>query len=163
LILFEPEKAAQPEDVAASTIGEKVIGGEWSLLLEHINGERVQTSIPGLSDLTENTLTKHFAGVATYEKVVTLDSDQYNTIELGEVQGISELFVNDRQVGLRWYGDHRYEVGNYIVKGENRVTIKLTTITGNYLKGLDDNKVARLWTAGQNYYPMGVMGPVIIS
>lgn len=163
LILFEPEKAAQPEDVAASTIGEKVIGGEWSLLLEHINGERVQTSIPGLSDLTENILTKHFAGVATYEKVVTLDFDQYNTIDLGEVQGISELFVNDRQVGMRWYGDHRYEVGDYIVKGKNRVIIKLTTITGNYLKGLDDNKVARLWTAGQNYYPMGVMGPVKIS
>lgn len=163
IILFEPEKTEEPDNMAVTAIKEKVIEGEWSLLLEQINGERIQTSIPKLSDLTENALAKHFAGVATYEKMVILDSDHYSTIDLGDVQGISELFINDHRVGVRWYGDHSYKVGDYIVKGENRVTIKLTTITGNYLKGLDNNEVARQWTAGQNYYPMGVLGPVKIS
>jgi hypothetical protein len=160
LILFEAEKTEQPSEINASGKSESVLEGSWNLILEHINGERVQTSIRELSDLTGNTLSRNFAGVATYEKEFEIDSEDYSCIDLGEVQGISELLLNDQLIGTKWYGAHRYDIRGRIIKGKNKVTIKLTTITGNYLKGLKDNKVARRWTAGQNYYPMGVMGPV---
>ncbi|HMQ62564.1 MAG TPA: hypothetical protein PKE06_17935, partial [Flavilitoribacter sp.] len=60
----------------------------------------------------------------------------------------------------RWYGAHVYPAGKALKKGENKLSVKLTTITGNYLKGLTDNPVAQGWTGRQDYYPMGVMGPV---
>jgi hypothetical protein len=39
----------------------------------------------------------------------------------------------------------------------------LTTITGNYLKGSKENRIAQRWTRNQPYYPMGIIGPVTIK
>jgi hypothetical protein len=47
-----------------------------------------------------------------------------------------------------------------LVKGNNRLSIKLTTIPGNYLKSQKDNPTAQRWTKGQPYYPVGILGPV---
>ena len=63
-------------------------------------------------------------------------------------------------MGTRWYGAHIYDVGGSLKKGDNKLTITLTTIVGNYLKGLKDNRVAQNWTRHQDYYPMGILGPV---
>jgi hypothetical protein len=45
-------------------------------------------------------------------------------------------------------------------KGENTISVKVTTIIGNYLKSLKDNPVAMTWTRRQKNYPMGIIGPV---
>ena len=81
-------------------------------------------------------------------------------MDLGNVQGISELILNDKALGTRWYGAHMYSLGEALKEGENRLTIKLTTICGNYVKSLKDNLVAQRWTGSQLNYPMGVLGPV---
>ena len=89
-----------------------------------------------------------------------MDSDKYQQIDLGDVQGVSELSLNGRLIGTRWYGAHTYNVKNALKVGENKLAIKLTSITGNYMKSLIDNPVAMEWVRRQNYYPMGMMGPV---
>ena len=113
-------------------------------------------TINSLADLIQNEETKNFAGEIIYEKTINVDSDGYKCIDLGNVQGISELTVNGELIGTRWYGAHTYEIG------ENSISVKLTTIIGNYMKSLEDNPVAMRWTGRQNYYSMGVMGPVLI-
>ena len=81
-------------------------------------------------------------------------------ISLGNVQGVSELALNGQPVGVRWYGDHVYDVSEHLKKGENTLSVKITTIAGNYLKNQEDNATAQRWTRDQPYYPVGMMGPV---
>ena len=84
-------------------------------------------------------------------------------MDLGNVQGVSELSINGELLGTKWYGSHRYNLEDSLKPGRNEVEIKLTTIIGNYVKSLKDNPVAQRWTGHQSYYPMGVMGPIRIG
>jgi len=116
-----------------------------------------------LTDLSNNVQTKHFAGEVTYEKTINLSAKKHQHINLGDVQGVSELRLNGTYIGTRWHGAHVYEVAGLVKDGENKLSIKLTTITGNYLKSLKDNATAQHWTNEQPYYPMGIIGPVTIA
>ena len=138
----------------------KAITGQWELQLFHMNGDERRLKLETLTDLIEMDETKNFAGDVIYEKTIILDDDNYRHLDLGDVQGISELSVNGKSMGTRWYGAHIYDIGGSLKKGENKLTVKLTTVVGNYLKGLKDNRVAQNWTRHQDYYPMGILGPV---
>ena len=141
----------------------RVINGPWELQLEHMNGERKQMTLDALADLSTLEETRNFAGTVYYKKNVRIDDPDPHQLDLGEVQGITELTLNGKLLGTRWYGAHVYDLEGVLKEGENELTIKLTTITGNYMKGLKENKVAQRWTWGQSYYPMGVLGPVRIT
>jgi hypothetical protein len=96
-----------------------------------------------------------------YNKTFKVENQNYHYIDLGNVQGVTELTLNGKLLGTKWYGAHLYDLEGAIKEGENEVSIKLTTITGNYMKGLKDNPVAQQWTGRQSYYPMGILGPVV--
>lgn len=159
LLVFEENaqgETFQPVDFSKSG---KEITGSWKIQLNHIDGSKKQLEMETLSDLIENNETKNFAGEVLYEKTINTES-KFRFIDLGDVQGVSELTLNGKLIGTKWYGAHIYPVENELKKGENILSVKLTTITGNYLKGLKQNKVAQNWTGRQDYYPMGIMGPV---
>jgi hypothetical protein len=139
------------------------ITGPWRLQLNHINGSRQSIKLNSLTDLTKNDQTKHFAGEVIYEKAINLSAKKYQYIDLGDVQGVTELRLNGQFIGTRWHGAHVYDITNVAKEGENKLSIKLTTITGNYLKSLKDNATAQRWTGRQPYQSMGIIGPVTIS
>lgn len=140
----------------------KELSGTWQLQLNHINGKKQQIQSASLTDLIENGKTRGFAGEVIYEKTIAIDPNKYEYLDLGDVQGISELTINGEYIGAKWYGAHIFNVKNVLKEGENKISIKLTTITGNYLKSLTGNKVAQNWTRHQQYSPMGIIGPVRI-
>jgi len=138
-----------------------VIKGPWKLKLNHVNGSSRETTMRRLADFQRYSRLKTFAGVAVYEKEFNVDDSRGLTyLDLGDVQGVSELTLNGKNMGVRWYGNHTYDISGSLVKGQNSLSIKLTTIAGNYLKSLKNNQTAQRWTNGQPYYPVGVMGPV---
>ena len=139
---------------------EKELVGAWQLQLNHINGEKQKLELNSLTNLIEIKETKEFAGEVIYEKTINIDSNNYQKLDLGDVQGVSELTVNGKLIGTKWYGAHVYNIKDVLKKGKNNMSIKLITITGNYMKSLKDNPVAMGWTRHQDYYPMGIMGPV---
>jgi hypothetical protein len=114
-----------------------------------------------LADFQRYNRLKTFAGVAVYENEFRVEDPRAHTVmSLGNVQGVSELTVNGKNIGVRWYGHHIYDISGSLVKGNNSISIKVTTVAGNYLKSLKDNPTAQRWTAGQPFYPAGMMGPV---
>ena len=136
------------------------VSGSWKLTLDHINGETKHLETDRLKDLTDDDATRHFAGTVTYDKTLNLDSQDIHYIDLGHVRGITELSLNGKDLGTKWYGRHVYDISGAVKTGKNELSIKLTTILGNYMKSLKDNKTAMRWTKYQKYYPMGIMGPV---
>lgn len=139
----------------------KVLEGPWRLTLDHVQGSSEKTNLDELVDFKEDERFRAFAGVATYEIPVSIaDPEPFSIIDLGVVKGISEVFLNGRSLGMKWYGLHRYTVKGHLKAGENKLEVKITTVLGNYLKSLVDNPVAQRWTRWQKYHSMGLIGPV---
>ena len=160
LILFEKEAGGTEFRPYEMLEGGEEIAGAWNLRLEHMDSDRQEIQLEKLEDLSTLEKTRHFAGTVIYKKSLDIDELKYHQLDLGKVQGVSEVTLNGRLLGTKWYGAHRYDLDGALVVGENELTIKLTTITGNYMKGLKENKVAQRWTSQQSYYPMGILGPV---
>jgi len=161
LIVFEEGGGEQPAGKPESNSGDPtLLAGPWDLQLQHINGEQQAVTLEELENLTDKSWGKHFAGTVVYEKKFHIDGYLPQGIDLGDVQGVTEVSLNGISLGTRWYGSQIYDPGSALKPGENLLSIKLTTITGNYLKGLTDHQVAQRWTSHQDYYPVGILGPV---
>jgi hypothetical protein len=81
-------------------------------------------------------------------------------LDLGRAHCVSEVELNGIAVGVRWYGDHVYEITNAVVPGENHLSIKVVTTLGNYMKTLKHNRAAQVWTSNTPTLPVGLIGPV---
>jgi len=136
------------------------VSGAWQLELNHLNGQSTSMELHSLTDLSQLPETKGFAGQAVYNKSMILERDDYSCLDLGDVQGVAELSLNGKDLGVRWYGAYVFDVRGILKKGENRLTVKLTTICGNYLKTQSDHALAQRWTARQDFRPMGLLGTV---
>jgi len=160
LIVFEKNSRGELfKPLNLNTKGKEVTG-KWQLHLNHIDGSRQDITLESLTDLIKNSRTKDFAGEVIYEKTINLTAGKYRYINLGDVQGVSELTLNGKYIGTIWYGAHVYDIIDAVKEGENKLSIKLTTVTGNYLKSLKDNPTAQRWTRRQPYHSMGIIGPV---
>jgi len=163
LIVFESNNEGETYQPLDLTSEGNEISGPWMLKLQHMNGDRQELELDALSDLLELPSAKDFAGTVIYDVSLDLNPEDSRYIDLGQVQGITELTLNGTILGSRWYGKHVYDMRAAVKEGENSLIIKLTTITGNYVKSLKENAVAQGWTRHQNNYPMGILGPVRIG
>ena len=162
LIVYESNKEGEAHQPLDLTSKGKEISGPWNLKLNHMNGKQQELKLDALTDLIDLPSVKDFAGTVFYETSLDIDSGDSQHIDLGQVQGITELTLNGTMLGTKWYGAHVYDIGSVVKQGENSLSIKLTTITGNYVKSLKDNPVAQRWTSHQANFPMGILGPVSI-
>ncbi len=162
MIVFEEEEG---EPAAGSPFTKQdgfELSGPWQLKLNHLNGGQQDVSLEELTNLTETAWGKNFAGTVVYHTSFHSEDPLPQFIDLGKVQGVTELSVNGLALGVRWYGKQIFEVGSALKAGENLLSVKLTSIAGNYLKCLKDHRVAQRWTSHQEYYPVGILGPVIL-
>lgn len=137
------------------------VNGSWNITLHPVRGESRTTTWNTLKDLKEDKDLQSFAGTILYEKKFQISHpDIYDSLDLGKVEGVSEVWLNGQPLGYHWYGTHRYNLKNKLQPGENKLRIQVTTTLGNYLKSLKDNEVAQNWTKHQPLYPAGLIGPV---
>ena len=140
------------------------ISGPWKVTLKHVNGQKHALPLSKLKELSEDEELRSFAGVIQYENVMEIaSSGEKVLLDLGKVHGVSELVVNGKAIGNRWYGNHIFDITEATVSGDNTVQISITTTLGNYLKSSVDNPTGQRWTGRQPYYPMGLIGPVKIG
>ncbi len=136
------------------------INASWNISLNHINGTSSKESLNELIDFSRSPKYVSFAGEICYEAALRIDKTKPNFIDLGNINGVSELYLNDKKVGVVWYGKHIYDISKFITLGDNRLKVIVTTTLGNYCKSLTENRVAQSWTSNQPIYPCGMIGPV---
>ena len=164
LIVFDHNshgKAYSPVDFSKKAI--LTITTPWSLTLNHVNGSKQTQKLDRLVDFKEDNNLVAFAGNAVYENSFEVNNPGgISYLNLGKVEGVSEVTLNGKNLGNHWYGDHVYPVKDVIKQGNNTLVIKLTTTLGNYMYSLKDNKDAIKWIRGkkQPLYAMGILGPV---
>ncbi len=174
LLVFEPapesasESVPEPAPGIAMPAGKPpssilILDGSWELTLMHINGNRDQLVLNKLTNFRDLKELRSFAGTAVYEKTFSAEhSGKTGKIDLGQVYGISEVELNGKNLGFRWYGNHIYSLNGALNTGKNRIRVSVTTTLGNYCLSLKDNKVAQKWIRGRKVHPAGLTGPVRI-
>ena len=163
LIVFteKPEGDTWPDLEKGRKIAD--LKGPWTMELRHINGQVDQLVVDYPVDLALDDRTRNFAGEVIYKTSFSVGEKHTVAIDLGDVQGVSAVSVNGQDLGIRWYGEHLFDARYAVKEGQNELVVKITTIVGNFLKGLVDNPVAQGWTHYQECYPMGMLGPVILK
>jgi hypothetical protein len=157
LIVFEKNSAGNVE--AAPTAEGRALTG-WEVRLEHINGDKQTLSMDAPATVGgDSAETQSFAGYIYYTKTVDNAADG-QWLDLGKVDGVSELKINGELIGNRWYGRHLYRLPEHIAKAASKtIEIKVTTTVGNYIKSMPDNH-AHGWTRHQRWHQHGIAGTV---
>ncbi|MEE4287188.1 MAG: glycosylhydrolase-like jelly roll fold domain-containing protein, partial [Mariniphaga sp.] len=146
--------------------GEKIftVEGPWEVTFEHVNGETFTRNFDKLNQfgtLPDEQLNT-FAGTATYKTTFNFNENA-KWLQLGKVnKGVTEVFLNDENVGLNWYGKPVFNIEKAVKSGENQLEIKVTTVLSNYVMSLENNPTAERWTRGYTNIPAGQEGEVTL-
>jgi hypothetical protein len=98
-----------------------------------------------------------FAGEVTYHTIFELNETNWAFLDLGIETHVSEVTLNGKHIGMKWWGRHLYNIPEGILKeGENKLEISYTTTLSNYTNSLTNNDVAQHWTNLQKPDPMGL-------
>jgi len=166
LIVFNREKTGlEYKTVPSDGPSRQALTG-WKLTLtQPVLGWTEDYEMKDLQDLKDVEKYKNFMGTVTYTDTVKLRKSEIpDYINLGKVADICELTVNGQDCGVRWFGERVYDVSGLFHEGDNVVTVKVTTLSGNYVQSLKDNRVAFrfMLRRQQPLVPAGLIGPVII-
>jgi len=166
LLVFEPELTGTPSPPQPEALEKFVnLEGPWQVTLEPIIGQRSRRTIDHLIDFgtSDDPVLNTFAGTAVYRTTFKIP-DNACVLDLGEVADISEVTLNGKPIGVRWFGRHVYQIDQAIVPGENTLEIKITSVLYNYCHSLKDNRTASSWTnRSREPAPAGLLGPVRIG
>ena len=142
------------------------VNGPWTLTLHQPHLDSTWTArldtLQDFKDMADTTF-KNFMGTIIYKTTVSLDGKNLpKYINLGKVADICELKVNGRDAGTMWFGERIYDISPYVKSGENTIEVKVTTLMGNYIQTLKDNKAAQRFVLRRNqpYVSAGLIGPV---
>ena len=143
---------------------------DWNVELIHARLDTtIHTHFDTLFDLKDRPETQHFAGTIVYRKIIPFGDAKHcvsTGLDLGLVEGISEVFVNGQSAGVKYYGRRQYDLSDLLHEGDNELEIRVTTTLGNYLKTFTKEDSPTIWVyvnhpkRDQPLQPTGMIGPV---
>ncbi|HPT21712.1 MAG TPA: glycosyl hydrolase, partial [Bacteroidales bacterium] len=167
IIVFNKEKDG-PDWIPVPTTGlnSKTLKSGWEVELHHSREGWVKTIKMGeLKDL-KSTDYVHFTGTAIYRYKTSFNETKPTFLNLGKVWGVSEVLINEKSCGVKWYGNRIYNISDNLQPGSNTIEVRVITTMGNYMKTLVDNKTAQKFTVlgskDQPLQSMGLIGPVTL-
>jgi len=115
-----------------------------------------------LDDLVNDKDYAGFSGTAIYSRKVKVSEPAGLALNLGKVYGITEVVVNGKSLGVKWYGWRIFVPGDALKAGDNLIEIRLTTTMSNYLARQKDNSIAQRWVRNRADQSIGIVGPVTL-
>ncbi len=167
LIVLEPNDLDLPQFRLNSLAPHTTkLNTTWDVKFEHVNSTVFTLRMDTLIDFKnhEDEAVRTFSGTVSYSTTVEGLAGS-NSIRLDNVnQAVTELFVNGKSAGIKWYGNHLYDVSKLVKPGNNHLEIRLTTTLANYCMSLKDNPAAMAW-AGRYKQPFssGLIGINLIK
>jgi len=163
LLVFEDEKPTEIPLINSKKVEKsKTVNGIWNVSGTRVDGKTFTWKMDELIDFSqsEDKTQSSFGGEISYTINVNNDGN-YTHLDLGNVNGgVTELYINNKKVGKRWYGKSIYQVKDYLKQGENKIEIKYTTVLANYCKSLN-NPLTKRWTRNyKDLAPTGLEGSV---
>jgi len=149
LLVFENEKPNARPTVAETMVkASRTLDATWAIEGKRVDGQSFAWEKQQLQDFgrSSNEVQRTFGGTLIYRTTLK-DTEGFTHLDLGNVnEGVTELYVNGKQAGTRWYGEAVYPIADLLRKEGNEIEIHYTTVLANYCKSLKDNAVAQKWT-----------------
>jgi hypothetical protein len=118
------------------------IDGKWDVSFPDRSGSLEHISFNKLESWTAQSLpaVKYFSGTATYTKEFSIPADLLNTqrrvcLDLGNVQVIAQLKINDIDYGVLWKPPFETDITKALKPGKNFLHVKVTNLWPNRLIG----------------------------
>jgi len=167
LLVFEPDMPGLSVPAPPDSPWEFVhLQGPWQLTLEPIIGPHSQRTLDRLIDFgtSSDPVLNTFAGTAVYEMHFKAPRGAAS-LDLGKVADISEVTLNGKSLGVRWFGRHIYPIEDVVTSGDNILRVKVTSVLYNYCHSLKDNRTASSGTNrnSRELASVGLLGPVRIG
>jgi hypothetical protein len=128
---------------------------DWKVSFPPQHGAPDQITLRQLESLhlNEEAGLKYFSGTCTYQKdfVLTVRGKKKNRryfLDLGQVEVIAEVMLNNRAVGTLWTRPFLIDVTNFAIDGNNTLAIKVTTLWPNRLIGDEQTPEPYAYTPG---------------
>jgi hypothetical protein len=161
LLVFEPEMDGEPQYKAVIDYEDYVeVKTAWQVKLNPVQGRSFEREMTELIDFAGVPQLSTFAGTAVYRTEFDAADTERAMLSLGKVYGVSELKLNGKDLGCRWYGEHVYDVSGVLRPGKNVLEVKLATVLFNYCHSLKNNPTARRWAGRGEPVSVGLLGPV---
>ena len=165
LIVFDKERKGEIyKTLAVESTDPVIVSGVWGVKAVHANKSMQEFQIDKLTDFNSLPFPwfRHFAGEIFYSIDVDIQNPEtINVLDAGLTHlGVTELILNGEKIGVRWYGDRKFDVSGKLLPGKNKVTIKVTTLLGNYTKSLTDNRPAQRFAGVRDFRSIGLEGPI---
>jgi hypothetical protein len=166
LFVFDHEKVTEEwQPLPTAGTDTRLITDGWKAEFRHCrDGSVKEVAMEQLTDLREMEDFIHFSGTVIYRGIIRTEDSGGFAVNLGKVYGTSELRINGKSCGVKWYGRRIWDITKFVRPGENLIEVEVTTSMGNYMKSLTDNPTAQYWTnEGRKIQPlqsMGMTGPV---
>ncbi len=158
LLVFEREQGeASPAAPKYNTRTPLRLTQPWSVEFQHLNGEVINKEFEELVQINTISELEDFSGTIIYSSCFTSTSEEKLLILPTTNRGTSELYINDRLVGVNWYGEPSFEIGDYLVKGENRIKIRHKTLVTNYCYAINAKHTPK------GVIPQGIEGVVMVA
>src|SRR5690606_37024152 len=146
LVFDTHQKGEKWKPIPAAGSETQTLNTNWEVVLQHQQESSKRTIKLGeLVDFKDREDLVHFSGTAIYRKNLRMEAAAAYALNLGRVEGIADLYVNGKQVGVKWFGRRLFDLSNVLKTGENLLEIHVVTTMGNYLKTLTDNEIAQFW------------------
>lgn len=147
------------------------LSNDWDISLCHsLLKDTINAHFDTLFDLKDSETYQHFCGTIIYRKNIHFDKDVARNVstilDLGLVEGVSEVIVNGQSVGIQYYGRRIFDLSPFLTEGQNDLEIRVITTMGNYLKTFSREENLTTWLyvnhpkRDQPLQPMGIIGPV---
>ena len=178
LVVFEKTKPIdlptwQPLHQRIKGMSSVDLSNDWDIELCHsLLHDTTVTHFDTLFDLKDSETYQHFCGTIVYHKSLDCGRDGVHTVstilDLGLVEGVSEVFVNGQSAGVQYFGKRIFDITPYLQEGPNDIEIHVMTTMGNYLKTFSREDNLTTWVyvnhpkREQPLQPMGMIGPVSI-
>ncbi len=124
-----------------------IIQGTWSVLLKYLGGTQKSITLTELKPINTMPGFENFGGDIIYKTGFTVEKQEYTTLMIDEVFETAEVFLNNKSIGVSWWGNNRFDLKGRLKKGRNVLEIRVTTLLANYCQSLENNETAQFWTS----------------
>jgi predicted neuraminidase len=132
--------------------------GPWSVQFSKGIGAPESVTLDKLAFWNESSDpgVKYFSGTAIYTHDIDISADQLQKgrreiLDLGKVQSLATVTVNDKELGVLWYPPYRVDVTDALRPGANHLELQITSTWRNRLIGDETQPADLQWGKVQPY------------
>nr|MCU0247922.1 hypothetical protein [Bryobacter sp.] len=113
------------------------IDGPWDMELEGVRFPRRALRIDKLADWKDDPATRHFSGTGIYRgSFAWAGAPGLVRLDLGVVGCVAEVLINGKPAGTRILRPYRFDVSKLLVRGRNRIEIRVTNLLIHHVQGM---------------------------